>query len=540
MLEEHLKQYFKFDSFRPGQSEVIQSIVDKHDTLAIMPTGGGKSLCYQLPALINNSLTLVVSPLIALMKDQVDALQARDIPAAFINSSLDGRDIREIEQDVRDRSIQILYVAPERFKSQQFCRLLSEIDIGLFAVDEAHCISEWGHDFRPDYRAMAKQIDFLRKRPIVAAFTATATPEVNNDIVKRLQLREPHIYVRGFNRPNLHFFAREGLKDQERINEVLRLVKSMQGSGIVYALRKKETEEIAAFLSENGIKAVAYHAGLDKNLRTRIQQEFMNDQHKVICATIAFGMGVDKADVRFVIHAGMPKTLEGYYQEAGRAGRDGEKAYCILLHAGKDNSLHHFFINNSMTQMREQGKSQSEIQSVVNVKYEQLRAMQNYVQSNSCRRKAILEYFGDPAVKDFDKGCKSCDICLHHKWSSESKEKAIVDKALDKSPDKKGKMSGTIMETVKLYQANQTIEEIAKIRSISERTVFGHLLEWYIAGGDFAVDEFITKDEEKQVFEAMARAGDLSKLTPIKEQLPEDFEWEKIKIVVGKVKRIRI
>ena len=537
MLEEHLKQHFKFDSFREGQREVIQSIVQGNDTLAIMPTGGGKSLCYQLPALINNNLTLVVSPLIALMKDQVDALSARGIPAAFINSSLDSRDISEIEQDVRDRSIQVLYVAPERFKSPGFARLLSEIDIGLFAVDEAHCISEWGHDFRPDYRVMAEQIKSIRTRPTVAAFTATATEEVNNDIIKRLQLQDPHVYVRGFNRPNLHFFAREGLKEDERINEVLRLVKSMQGSGIVYALRKKETEQIADFLNDNGVSAAHYHAGLDKNLRTRIQQDFMDDKYKVIIATIAFGMGVDKADVRFVIHAGMPKTLESYYQEAGRAGRDGEKAYCILLHAGKDNSLHHFFINNSMTQMREQGKSQQEIQSVVNVKYEQLRAIQGYIQSNSCRRKSILKYFGDPAVSDFDEGCKSCDKCIDFKWNTVSRDKAIVEKNMEK---KDSEISSTIMETVKLYKEKHAINEIAKIRSISERTVFGHLLRWYIAGGDFDVDEFITPDEQKQVFEAMAKAGDLSKLTPIKEQLPEDFEWEKIKIVVAKVQRIRL
>ena len=538
MLEQYLKQYFKFDTFRDGQREVIQSIMDKRDTLAIMPTGGGKSLCYQLPAIINNNLTLVVSPLIALMKDQVDSLGARSIPAAFINSSLEKKDIREIEQDIRDRSIQILYIAPERFKSPSFTRLLSEIDIGLFAVDEAHCISQWGHDFRPDYCVMAEKIASLRSRPTVAAFTATATPEVNDDIVKRLQLQNPNIYVRGFNRPNLHFFAREGLKDAERINEVLRLAKSMQGTGIVYALRKKETEEIADFLNKNGVSAAPYHAGLDKNLRIRVQQDFMNDKYKVICATIAFGMGIDKADVRFVIHAGMPKTLEGYYQEAGRAGRDGEKAYCILLHSGRDNSLHHFFINNSMTQMREQGKSQQEIESVINVKYDQLRSIQNYIQSNCCRRKSILKYFGDPAVNDFDNGCKSCDICLGHKWSSESKDKAIVEKNIKTSGN--GEMSGTIMETVKLYQEKQTIDEIAKIRSISERTVFGHLLSWYIAGGDFKVDDFITKDEEKQVFEAMGKVDDLSKLTPIKEQLPEDFEWEKIKIVVAKIQRIRL
>ena len=536
MLEEKLQQYFSFNAFREGQQEVIQSIVDGHDTLAIMPTGGGKSLCYQLPALIGDTLTLVVSPLIALMKDQVDALLARGIPAAFINSSLDSKEIRIIEQDVRDRSIQILYVAPERFANEQFRRLISGADVGLFAVDEAHCISQWGHDFRPDYRVLAGQISSLRRRPTIAAFTATATPEVKQDIINRLGLKDPHVYVRGFNRPNLHFFARASMKESERFHEVLRLVQSMEGCGIVYALRKKDTEAIASFLSENGIGAVAYHAGLEKNERMRIQQEFMDDRHKVICATIAFGMGVDKADVRFVIHAGMPKTLEGYYQEAGRAGRDQEKAYCILLHCGKDTSLHHFFINNSRQQMYEQGLPEHEIAAVLDVKYRQLRAIQEYVQSGACRRKAILSYFGDGSMPELDNNCQSCDICLNFTWGTESKQKALVEKELKK----KDELSDTILETVKLYQEHYTTGEIAKIRGLSAGTVFSHLLRWYALGGDFKIEDFISRSEEQQVLAALARAHDLSKLTPIKEQLPDDFPWEKIKMVIAKIQRIRL
>ncbi|OJI07599.1 hypothetical protein BK004_00730 [bacterium CG10_46_32] len=535
MLQHHLQEHFHFDTFLPGQEEIIQSIVDGNDTLALLPTGGGKSLCYQLPALMSAQLTIIVSPLIALMKDQVDALGARGIPATFINSALDKDDIRERMQDVRDRSVQLLYIAPERFNSESFQRLFVTLDVGLFAVDEAHCISQWGHDFRPEYRTLARHITLLKKRPVIAAFTATATPEVKDDIINGLELQQPHVHARGFDRPNLQFFAREKLNQDERLNEIARLVTSIEGSGIVYSLTRKDTEKTADFLKQHGIAAVAYHAGLESTARTRVQSAFMENEFKVICATVAFGMGVDKADIRFVIHAGMPGTLEGYYQEAGRAGRDGEKAFCILLHSGKDTSLHHFFINKSRFDMVKSGKTDAEVQQALTVKYKQLRSIESYLQSTGCRRKVILEYFGDPAVGDLKSPCTGCDICLHYQWNTSSKEKAQTQSTYDKK-----EVTDTIMETVKLYQSGSSVEDIAKMRSLGARTVFDHLLKWYIAGGDFKVEDFITHEEEKQVFEAMGKAESLEKLTPIKEQLPENFEWEKIKIVVAKIQRIQI
>jgi len=355
-LEQHLEKYFNHTSFRSGQEEIIGAFLSGRDVVALLPTGGGKSLCFQLPALINNNLTVVISPLIALMKDQVDGLRARGIGAVFINSSLGWDETQKALAEIKAGNIKLLYVAPERLANERLISALREADVGFVAVDEAHCVSQWGHDFRPDYLAIKDFINSLKIRPTVGAFTATATPEVKDDIIKNLGLRDPQVFIRGFDRPNLKFFAQKNLKGRQRQEEVSRIIKTQPGSGIVYTISRKETEEMASFLSANNISSVAYHAGLEKAARTRIQNDFMENRFKVIVATIAFGMGVDKADIRFVIHAGMPSTLEGYYQEAGRAGRDGEPAYCILLHSKRDFGLHNYFIRQSWTEMKEQGK----------------------------------------------------------------------------------------------------------------------------------------------------------------------------------------
>ncbi|MDO8558862.1 MAG: ATP-dependent DNA helicase RecQ [bacterium] len=405
-----LKRYYKFNKFRPGQEEIIQSILDGRDTLAVMPTGGGKSLCYQLPALILEGITLVISPLIALMKDQVDVLRKRKIAASFINSSLTEKEVKKTINEAMTGKIKILYIAPERLNSD-FSSVLQKIPISFAAIDEAHCVSTWGHDFRPDYRVIKERIDSLPKRPIVAGFTATATPEVREDIAERLGLKKPQIFIRGFDRPNLRFFARGWLDDSSRDSEVLRLVKSLPKPGIIYVGKRTKSEELAAYLTEAGIPALPYHAGLKTEERTDIQDAFMKDQLSVIVATIAFGMGIDKSDVRFVIHAGMPGTLERYYQEAGRAGRDSKPATCVLLHSGADSALQNYFIRKSYEDSVERGKPEDEASVVRDLKYHKLKQMEKYVMANSCKRRIILDYFGDES-SDKHENCQGCDYCL--------------------------------------------------------------------------------------------------------------------------------
>ena len=410
MIHSLLKRYYKFNEFRPGQEEVIQSILDGHDTLAVMPTGGGKSLCYQLPALVLEGVTLVISPLIALMKDKVDVLRKRKVAASFINSSLTEKEVIKRTGEALKGKIKILYIAPERLNSS-FSSVLREIPIGLAAIDEAHCVSTWGHDFRPDYRVIKECIEALPRRPIVAGFTATATPEVRVDIAERLGLKKPRIFVRGFDRPNLRFFAKGWLDEFSRDSEVLRLVKSLPKPGIVYVGKRDKAEELAAHLTDNGVPALPYHAGLKPEERTIIQEAFMRDETSVIVATIAFGMGIDKADVRFVIHAGMPGTLERCHQGTGRAGRDSKPATCVLLHSGEDSALQNYFIRKCYDDSVERGQSDDEASAVRELKYQKLRQMEKYVMANSCKRRIILDYFGDESVGKHD-NCQGCDYCL--------------------------------------------------------------------------------------------------------------------------------
>jgi len=532
MLEKKLEKHFNFSEFRPGQKEIVETIMSGHDVVALMPTGGGKSLCYQLPAILSDKISVVISPLIALMKDQVDSLNARGIPATFINSSLTLDEIKERTDDIKNNRIKILYVAPERFGSFEFKKLFSDLDIFLFSVDEAHCVSEWGHDFRPEYLSIKKYIRELKSRPIVAAFTATATPEVKDDIISRLELQDPEIFVRGFDRPNLKFFVESNLKPKEKYAEVLRIIKTMAGSGIVYALTRKNTEFIAEFLRQNNIPAVAYHAGMEANERKRIQEEFMENKFKVIVATIAFGMGVDKADIRFVIHSGMPGSIEGYYQEAGRAGRDGESAYCILLHGKRDVSTHKYFIRQSQDDMFLQNKAWEEIKRIVSIKYDRLDRMIEYATNSSCRRKMILAYFSDPDYEKHKKNCQGCDVCLSWKKSSgdiQNRNRSIR--------EDKNLLASTVKISSSFYEQGYSIEKIAKIRSLGAITILGHLVDWYITGGNFRIEEHIMAEEEDLIISAINEIGSHHRLKPIKDALPEEISYEKIRMAVAKMNR---
>ncbi|MEL6223543.1 MAG: DNA helicase RecQ [Cyanobacteria bacterium J06627_8] len=398
-LEHVLKHHFGYDSFRPGQRQVIDSFLNCRDTLTIMPTGGGKSLCFQLPALVKSGVTIVVSPLIALMHDQVTSLQNAGISATFLNSSLSLADVRDREQDILQGQIQLLYVAPEKLLKGQFLTFLDVVAKGIglagFAIDEAHCVSEWGHDFRPEYR----QLKALRERyptvPVMA-LTATATERVRHDIVEQLDLRDPFIHVASFNRPNLYYEVRQ--KQKQSYSELLRIIQHAKGaSGIVYCLSRRRVDELTARLQRDGISALPYHAGLGDKERSHNQDKFIRDDVQVMVATVAFGMGINKPDVRFVIHFDLPKNLEAYYQEAGRAGRDGESAQCILFFGYGDIRTVDFLIEQ---------QSDPEQQRIAR---QQLRQVVDYAEGTDCRRTIQLSYFGE----FFSGNCNTCDNCNH-------------------------------------------------------------------------------------------------------------------------------
>lgn len=389
--KEALKKYFGYDSFRPMQAEIIQAIYNRKDALVLMPTGGGKSICFQIPAVTLEGTCIVVSPLISLMKDQVEALRANGIRAAFLNSSLTSQEQRQIEDDLYNKNLDLIYVSPEKMCSMEFLPLLRSIKPNLIAIDEAHCISGWGHDFRPEYA----KLKFLKKEfpnvPTIA-LTATADKVTRKDIVKQMALRSPEVFISSFDRPNLSLEVRSGRK---RIEQIVAFIKSKPNqAGIIYCLSRKNTEKVCAKLLEAGVKANFYHAGLGSTERANVQEKFIKDESQVICATVAFGMGIDKSNVRWIIHYNLPKNIEGYYQEIGRAGRDGAKAETILFYSFGDVIILKDILSSNDGEMKK-------------IKLAKLERMYQYATAPTCRRKILLNYFNE----DVRQNCGNCDVC---------------------------------------------------------------------------------------------------------------------------------
>jgi ATP-dependent DNA helicase RecQ len=414
-LTSHLQQHFGFDAFKEPQEKIINSLLDGRDTFVIMPTGGGKSLCYQLPAIISKGCAIIVSPLIALMKNQVDLVRgysSTDHIAHFLNSTLNKGQQKVVKEDLTAGKTKMLYVAPETLTKDENVEFFKDLEISFFAVDEAHCISEWGHDFRPEYRRLREIMDEIDKKIPVIALTATATPKVQSDIIKNLGLRDPNIFISSFNRSNLYYEVQPKLKKEQVVKSIVKFISQNKGkSGIIYTLNRKTTEELAQMLMANGIQAVAYHAGLDSKLRATRQDQFLGEEVQVIVATIAFGMGIDKPDVRFVIHYNIPKSIENYYQETGRAGRDGLEGKCILYYSHKDVSkLEHLMRDKSLSEREIGGQLINETVA--------------YSESAVCRRKILLSYFGESYESDNCGGM--CDNCKNPKELQEAKAETLI------------------------------------------------------------------------------------------------------------------
>ena len=421
MLHSKLKEFFGFDSFKGDQESIIRHLISGGDAFVLMPTGGGKSLCYQLPALVMEGTAIVISPLIALMKNQVDAIRGfvsgNEGIAHFLNSSLSRAQLAEVKDDLLSGRTKLLYVAPESLTKAENIALLKEIKISFYAVDEAHCISEWGHDFRPEYRRIKNIIEEIGKAPLIA-LTATATPKVQSDIQKNLGMPDARVFRSSFNRPNLYYEIRDK-SDPKR--EIIKFIKQNPGkSGIIYCLSRKKVEELAELLNVNGIKALPYHAGLDAKTRAENQDKFLMEEVDVIVATIAFGMGIDKPDVRFVIPYPIPKSIEGYYQETGRAGRDGKEGVCIAFYRYKDVQKLEKFMQGKPVAEQEIGK-------------QLLLEVVSYAESNQCRRKLLLNYFGEDYLQD---NCGSCDNCLHPKKTFDGREEmCLVIELIESMPE---------------------------------------------------------------------------------------------------------
>ena len=446
-LYSKLKTFFGYDAFKADQEQIIRHLVAGNNAFVLMPTGGGKSLCYQLPALVMEGTAIVISPLIALMKNQVDVIRGFEASesgiAHFLNSSLNKIQIQEVREDLQKGITKLLYVAPESLTKEENIALLKGIKISFYAVDEAHCISEWGHDFRPEYRKIRSIIEEIQPAPVIA-LTATATPKVQSDILKNLRIQDARVFKSSFNRPNLYYEVRDKVEPEK---DIIRFIRQHPGkSGIIYCLSRKKVEEMARMLTINGIKALPYHAGLDAKTRAENQDKFLMEEVEVIVATIAFGMGIDKPDVRFVIHYDIPKSIEGYYQETGRAGRDGQEGQCITYYSYKDIQKLEKFMQGKPVAEQEIGK-------------QLLKETVAYAESSQCRRKLLLNYFGEDYGAD---NCAACDNCLHPKTRFDGREElALVIELIESLPEHfklehlAGILAGVPNAMIKSYQHDE-------------------------------------------------------------------------------------
>lgn len=509
-LTEELKRHFGFDTFKGNQEAIIRNVLEGNDTFVLMPTGGGKSLCYQLPSLMMEGTAVVISPLIALMKNQVDAMRnfsEEDGVAHFINSSLNKSAIDQVKEDIKGGKTKLLYVAPESLTKEENVEFLRQVNISFYAVDEAHCISEWGHDFRPEYRRIRPIINEIGKRPLIA-LTATATPKVQHDIQKNLGMIDAQVFKSSFNRSNLYYEIRQKGPNIDR--EIIKYIKSQEGkSGIVYCLSRKKVEEFADILKANGINALPYHAGMDSQMRTENQDAFLMEKVDVIVATIAFGMGIDKPDVRYVIHYDIPKSLEGYYQETGRAGRDGGEGECIAFYTYKDLQKLEKFMQGKPVAEQEIGR-------------QLLLETAAYAETAVCRRKVLLHYFGEEYQEE---NCGNCDNCLNPKKKVEAKELLLA--VLD--------VITALKEKVKAdYVVNMLIgKETSEIQSYghNELDVFGSGQDedekiWHAVIRQALIAGYLDKDIENYGLLKITKQGRDFINEPVSFKIIKDNEFE--------------
>lgn len=511
-LTEELKRNFGFDTFKGNQEAIIRNLLAGNDTFVLMPTGGGKSLCYQLPSLILDGTAIVISPLIALMKNQVDAMRnfsAEDGVAHFINSSLNKTAIDQVKTDILSGKTKLLYVAPESLTKEENIDFLKQVNVSFYAVDEAHCISEWGHDFRPEYRRIRPIINEIGVRPVIA-LTATATPKVQHDIQKNLGMLEATVFKSSFNRPNLYYGVRPKTANIDK--DIIKYIKSQEGkSGIIYCLSRKKVEELAELLQVNGIRALPYHAGMDSATRTQNQDAFLLEKIDVIVATIAFGMGIDKPDVRYVIHYDIPKSLEGYYQETGRAGRDGGEGQCITFYINKDLQKLEKFMQGKPIAEQEIGK-------------QLLLETAAYAESSLCRRKILLHYFGEEYEED---NCGNCDNCLNPKKQVEAKDQlcAVLETIIALKEKFKAEyvidvLLGKETSQILSYQ-HEDLEVFGSGQGEDERTWNAVIRQALIAG-------YIGKDIENYGLLKVTKAGHAFLKNPVSFKIVKDVDFDEV------------